>query len=92
MTANIVTMVVFTLAAGQWCIDATSPERKKIGWLGGAITGVFIVAVVTSFSWLSTTGLLGMFLFMIIVGLWIMLLAFVVPAKVVCAENARVLA
>lgn len=92
MTANIVTMVVFSLVEAQWCVDTTSPVRKKIGALGAVLTAVFIVAVIAKLSWLSTTGLLGMFLFIAILGLWIMLMAFVVPAKDVCAETAPTMA
>lgn len=92
MTANIVTLVVFSLAETQWSLDMVSPGRKKVGLLGGTMTVTFILAVVAKYDWLSTTGLLGMFLFLAILGLWIMLMAFVVPSKEVCAGNVEAIA
>lgn len=92
MTANIVTMVVLSLVESQWRIDMASPFRMRIGILGGVMAVVFFLVAIVKYDWLHTTGLLGMFLFLGILGLWISLMAFIVTVKDVDFESAQVTA
>ncbi|NTW87660.1 MAG: hypothetical protein HGB26_00715 [Desulfobulbaceae bacterium] len=81
MSANILTIVVLSLSETQWTIDTQSLGRKKLAVLGGAFAGIFSLATVLQFNWLSSTGLLGMFLFLIVLGLWVMLMAITVSVQ-----------
>ncbi|MBB1094560.1 sodium:solute symporter family protein, partial [Rhodopseudomonas palustris] len=81
MSANILTIVVLSLSESKWTIDTQSMRRKNIAILGGAFAGLFSLTTLLQFNWLSSTGLLGMFLFLIVLGVWIMLMAITVSAE-----------
>ncbi|MFZ7101820.1 MAG: sodium:solute symporter family protein [Peptococcaceae bacterium] len=80
MTANIITMTIFSLAEGNWRFTKDVGSRKNVGYigLGGAV--VFLLTSIYKFTWLFQNGLLGMFLFLAVLGIWLMTMAFTVSA------------
>ena len=90
MTANIVSMVAISLLESDWQVDKTSKNRQKLGGLGLTMTVVFFGASALAWGWLSKTGLLGMMLFIGILGIWISIMAFIVPGETESREPCPV--
>lgn len=88
MTANILALTVVSLFENNWAITTPTAERRIMGRIGFAMTLVFLAGLVAFTDWLYATGLFGMFLFLTIVGCWLITMAYVAPAKdVVQAPN-----
>lgn len=90
MTANILVMTLFSLAEGNWKFTTDVGSRKKVGYIGMAVAAVFLLISIIKFEWLFKTGLIGMFLFLIVLGVWLITMAFTVSTKEeeLISENA----
>ncbi len=90
MGVNISTLAVITLLDGNWRF--ARPQNGKrflrdIGLLGAA---VFTAVSFAASGWLATTGLIGMFVFIIILFLWLAIIASTVEQEPALAvETAR---
>lgn len=79
MTANILTMTLFSLLGGNWQFNINVGSRKNVGFIGLAGAAIFLLASIFQFNWLYKTGLIGMFLFLTVLGIWLTTMAFIVP-------------
>ena len=81
MTANILALTAISLVESNWAVTTPTDERRIMGWIGTAMTVVFVLGTFLFTDWLYATGLFGMFLFLSIVGCWLIIMAYVTPAK-----------
>jgi len=79
MTANILTMTLFSLADGGWRINMDVGNRKNVGYIGLVCAVIFFSLSIIMTDWLYKTGTIGMFLFLGVLGLWLVTMTFVVP-------------
>lgn len=81
MTVNIITMTIFSLAEGNWKFTTEVGSRKNVGYLGLGGAAIFFLTSIIKFDWLFKTGLIGMFLFLTVLGIWLLTMAFTVSTK-----------
>lgn len=81
MSANIITLTLITLFTGKWRFSSDVGGKKKIGYIGIIIAAVFLAMSLLKFDWLFHNGVIGMFLFLVILGLWLIVLAFTVEEE-----------
>lgn len=81
MTANILAMTLVSLAEGNWELAPAQGHRRIMSGLGGGMTVCFLGSVLLFSDWMYATGLLGMFLFLAVLGLWLLSMAYIVPAR-----------
>jgi len=79
MTANILTMTLFSLMDGGWKVSTDVGNRKIVGQIGLVGAVVFFALSILMTDWLYKTGTIGMFLFLGVLGLWLVTMTFVVP-------------
>jgi SSS family solute:Na+ symporter len=88
MAANILAMTVVTLMDGGWRFVSPQNGKRAVRNLGVAGVAVFAAVCVLASEWLAKTNLLGMFLFIIILFLWLVAIACTEPKNGAAAEAA----
>ncbi|WP_206808973.1 sodium:solute symporter family protein [Paradesulfitobacterium ferrireducens] len=80
MIFNILGLVLISLLGrvGQIKFSASvSDGKRKAGFISAGIAGVILLVIGLNFQWLFTKGLLGMFLFLVVLSAWVVLISFV---------------
>lgn len=90
MTVNILTMTLFTLSSGGWKFTSNVGARKNIGIIGIVGSFIFLSASIIKFSWLFQNGVIGMFLFLTVLGAWLTVMAFTAPTEDVIVSDGVV--
>ncbi len=65
MSSNVIVLIIVTLATAGWRVTANTDRRRK-GIIATCGLAALTTTVVSSFSWLHTTGLLGLALFAVV--------------------------
>ncbi|MGE4292302.1 MAG: sodium:solute symporter [Desulfovibrio sp.] len=81
MTANILAMTLFSLAEGNWQFAAPTKGRRLMGVIGGIMAVGFLISLLFFSGWMYSTGLLGMFLFLLVLGFWLLSMSCIVPTQ-----------
>jgi len=79
MGVNISTLALITLFDGGWSFVAPQNGKRTLRAIGLAGAGTFTAVSFAASRWLITTGLMGMFVFIVILFLWI--------ATIACTER-----
>lgn len=77
MTANIVTMTVVSLLTGDWRVSTPEGTYRLMSRIGMLIIAASLVAISLGWAWMISTGLIGMFLFILILGIWLLSMAYI---------------
>lgn len=90
MSANILGMVLVTLVeqAGKWRIGGPNltAVRRSLALFSGTATVAVLLLILTNFGWLHKMGLFGLSFFLVVVGLYVLILSVVVPREEMAAR------
>ena len=81
MGVNISTLTLITLFDGGWSFVTPQNGKRWLRDIGVGGAAIFTVASFAAADWLRTTGLIGMFLFIIILFLWLVTIACTAPRE-----------
>lgn len=90
MMANIATLTLVSLVenAKQWKFTTSVLDsRRTLGLTGFAGAVILLLVVLSQFKWLYSTGLFGMVSFIAVVGMWLAIMAFIVPVEQNTADS-----
>ncbi|MBE3586164.1 sodium:solute symporter family protein [Desulfofundulus thermocisternus] len=90
MSANILGMVLVTLVeqAGKWRVGGPNltAVRRSLALFSGTATAAVLLLILTNFGWLHKMGLFGLSFFLVVVGLYVLILSVVVPKEEMAAD------
>jgi len=75
MGVNISVLTLVTLFEGGWSLNTPVNGKRWLRDIGASGAALFSVLCFTASKWLAATGLMGMFIFIVILCLWLVTIA-----------------